>query len=138
MAEVSKETVLATVEKTVELLKMGWTQEAYARDKAGKPTSFMYEGKEPATCWCMEGAIMTAARDIVKTDEVYSSPLIEHAYEAIKLFVPQKFHDISKQTGKNVVVLFNDNKETTVDDVLKVAEAAVKYVKAWKEIPQNV
>ena len=51
---------MTLIERSIQLLKVGWCKGAFARDADGRPVNYM-SGK--ACSWCLSGAIRRAAQE---------------------------------------------------------------------------
>lgn len=96
-----------------------WTKGQFARDKGGFVTRLT---SNDAVCWCVRGAILKTYDDhgLFFLDLFYlSTRLIERA-------LPADLVSKSKEDGKDPIVDFNDDPNTTHEDVLKVLDKAIE------------
>lgn len=103
----AQETLILAREKIVQ----GWTYLASARDERGLPLA---SGDGRAVSWCLWGAL-AAVHDGDQNNSVFNQ-----AMNRVRAVLPEKY-----QRGRFPDVDFNDDPQTTKEDVLRVLDRAI-------------
>lgn len=111
----SKETVLQVLYLTVERLKQGHTQRAYARTRSGVSARYNEPG---AVCWCLTGAIYRAMYDLGLESTYGVFPAVENAIMASRGL--SKFSKFS-------LIAFND--AHSQEEVINLVHRAIEHLK---------
>lgn len=93
--------------RPIDLIRKGWTQGAFARDRNGEG---VYSRDKKAVCWCLSGAII-AGFDYEYQRWKYSSSIRKK---------------IKELYGRDDILSWNDDRNRTKKQVLEVMEEVEK------------
>ena len=103
------------LKRSKHLIKKGWCQKSYARDKDGKPISFL---SKKAVSFCLSGAISRAASDLPSATIYRTLNLVRANMRVVN-------------DGGELFVAINDNPFATKE---KIIDLLTKTQKALKEV----
>lgn len=96
--------------KAADIIKKGWTQNAFARNEEG--FSVTPDGKD-ATSWCLTGALWLVVRGNKNPKEYYGD-------------VPLTVHNLIKNLGlRESAGVWNDDPNRTKEEVIELLQKAV-------------
>ena len=100
------------IRRALELLKKGWTQQEYAKQENGYRSEWPYRD---AVSFCAVGALARASWELEREESchVYT----DYSVRQVNKHVPLKFGGLTE---------YNDNSETTANDIIEVFEACIR------------
>lgn len=110
---------MKVLEEAKKLLEAGWTQEAEARNKDGKP---VWADSEEACCFCIIGAVFAAAGRLYESN----SEEVEEAFKALDKVKLAISSNDTYLTSKDCIANWNDHPGRKKEEVLEMMEKAAK------------